>query len=182
TGVLREVVSLRSGRARPALSTLFGPEVRVPDTDLFPKVRGEVSRLGARPSRPRGRARWRRNGTPPEQGAPDGPQRLVKAVDGPRAALALPAPRVDPADPDAGYLAGLTASAPGELLAALAAAPAASVETRLRRMRARLEQGEAGPALETLRALESERPDDWRVVWSRGVAALVTGDHATAAL
>ncbi|NUO40840.1 MAG: protein kinase, partial [Streptomyces sp.] len=48
TGVLREVVSLQTGRARPALSTLFGPELRVTDTELFPKLDGEVSRLGAR--------------------------------------------------------------------------------------------------------------------------------------
>ncbi|MFK0116851.1 tetratricopeptide repeat protein [Streptomyces sp. NPDC090994] len=180
TGVLREVVSLQSGRARPSLSTLFGPEVRVPDTELFPRAHGEVSRLGARPPRARGRT-----GTPralPAQGAPAAPERLVKSVDGPRAALALPVPRVDPTDPNAGFLAGLMASAPGELLGALGAAPAASVETRLRQIRARLELGEAAPALETLRALEAERPDDWRVVWYRGVAALVTGDHEGAAL
>ncbi|WP_341868914.1 hypothetical protein, partial [Streptomyces murinus] len=33
-------------------------------------------------------------------------------------------PLVDPSDPNAGLLAGLVASAPGELLGALAAAPA----------------------------------------------------------
>ncbi|MFE2434500.1 serine/threonine protein kinase, partial [Streptomyces sp. NPDC059409] len=55
TGVLREVVSLQTGRARPAVSTLFGPEVRVTDTELFPRLDGEVSRLGARPVRARGR-------------------------------------------------------------------------------------------------------------------------------
>ncbi|MGP2437404.1 tetratricopeptide repeat protein [Streptomyces sp. JW3] len=182
TGVLREVVSLQSGRARPALSTLFGPELRVPDTELFPKPHGEVSRLGTRPPRVRG-------GTPPALpapgtagGAPGPGPGPVKAVDGPRAALALPVPLVDPADPNAGFLAGLIASAPGELLGALAAAPAPSVETRLRQIRARLEQGEAAPALETLHTLETERPDDWRVVWYRGVAALVTGDHEGAAL
>ncbi|MEU4656742.1 tetratricopeptide repeat protein [Streptomyces sp. NPDC023723] len=183
TGVLREVVSLQSGRARPALSTLFGPELRVPDTELFPKPHGEVSRLGTRPPRARGKGRLglgvlEGSGDPGSSAAP-GP---VKAVDGPRAALALPVPLVDPADPNAGFLAGLIASAPGELLGALAAAPAPSVETRLRQIRARLEQGEAGPALETLRTLETERPDDWRVVWYRGVAALVTGDHEGAAL
>jgi serine/threonine-protein kinase PknG len=182
TGVLREVVSLQSGRARPALSTLFGPELRVPDTELFSKPHGEVSRLGTRLPRVRG-------GAPPALpapgtagGAPGPGPGPVKAVDGPRAALALPVPLVDPADPNAGFLAGLIASAPGELLGALAAAPAPSVETRLRQIRARLEQGEAAPALETLHTLETERPDDWRVVWYRGVAALVTGDHEGAAL
>lgn len=48
TGVLREVVSVQTGTARPALSTLFGPEVKVTDTELFPKLAGDVSRLGAR--------------------------------------------------------------------------------------------------------------------------------------
>ncbi|WP_239106372.1 serine/threonine protein kinase, partial [Streptomyces rubrogriseus] len=55
TGVLREVVSLQTGRARPAVSTLFGPEVRVTDTELFPRLDGEVSRLGARAPRTRRR-------------------------------------------------------------------------------------------------------------------------------
>ncbi len=173
TGVLREVVSLQSGRARPALSTLFGPELRITDTELFPKLDGEVSRLGTRPPRPRDRS------APP--GPPPAP-RLVKEADSPQAALALPVPRVDPTDPNAGFLAGLMTSAPGELLGALAAAPAPSVETRLREIRARLEQGEAAAALASLAVLETERPDDWRVVWYRGVAALVTGDREVAAL
>ncbi|MFD3545471.1 serine/threonine protein kinase [Streptomyces sp. NPDC058655] len=56
TGVLREVVAIQTGRPRPQLSTLFGPELRVPDTQLFADERGlEVSRLGARPvAAPRG--------------------------------------------------------------------------------------------------------------------------------
>ncbi|MCB5169767.1 protein kinase, partial [Streptomyces bambusae] len=49
TGVLREVVALQTGRPRPQLSTLFGAELRVPDTDLFAERGAEVSRLGARP-------------------------------------------------------------------------------------------------------------------------------------
>ncbi|MFE2146420.1 serine/threonine protein kinase, partial [Streptomyces sp. NPDC059456] len=49
TGVLREVVALQTGRPRPQLSTLFGPEIRVPDTRLFTDGAGsEVSRLGPR--------------------------------------------------------------------------------------------------------------------------------------
>ncbi|WP_371484414.1 tetratricopeptide repeat protein [Kitasatospora sp. NBC_00315] len=34
TGVLREILALRDDRPRPALSTLFGPELRVVDTEL----------------------------------------------------------------------------------------------------------------------------------------------------
>ncbi len=169
TGVLREVVSLQTGRARPSLSTLFGPEVKVTDTELFPRLDGEVSRLGVR------------GGAAPV-GAPALTTGLVRAVPTPAAALALPVPHVDPGDPNAGFLAGLMASAPAELVSALAAAPAASTETRLRQVRAWLENGDAGTAHETLLQLEGERPDDWRVVWFRGVAALVTGDHEGAAL
>ncbi|MGC3003697.1 tetratricopeptide repeat protein, partial [Streptomyces sp. G35A] len=172
TGVLREVVSLQSGRARPALSTLFGPEPRVTDTELFPVLDGDVSRLGTRTVRPR----------PERRPAAPAVAALVKPVDSPAAALALPVPRVDPTDPNAGFLAGLLASAPGELINALAAAPAPSTETRLRQIRGWLETGAPGTALKTLRALEEQDPDDWRVVWYRGVAALVTGDHQGAAL
>ncbi|MFI9149720.1 tetratricopeptide repeat protein [Streptomyces sp. NPDC053367] len=219
TGVLREVVSLQTGRARPALSTLFGPELRVTDTELVPRLEGEVSLLGARRV-PTGRRAAGAGGTQvlgaggtqvlgaggaqvlgaggsqvlgggagqglgaggtqvPGRGGGAG---LVKAVDAPAAALALPVPRVDPADPNAGFLAGLLATAPAELLGALAAAPAPSVETRLRQIRAWLENGDAAAALNALAGLEAERPDDWRVVWYRGVASLVTGDREGAAL
>ncbi|GAB2820892.1 serine/threonine-protein kinase [Streptomyces chlorus] len=213
TGVLREVVSVQSGRARPALSTLFGPELRVTDTELFPQSYGDVSRLGARavPRRGPGRrqltqltqvtqlrqpeqpeqlpeggggvAAGGRPGTPVPTGTPSGTAPgLVKPVDTAAAALALPVPRVDPADPNAGFLAGLLASAPGELVNALAAAPAPSAETRLRQVRAWLETGERDTALAALRTLEEQNPDDWRVVWYRGVAALAIGDHEGAAL
>ncbi|WP_436841917.1 tetratricopeptide repeat protein [Streptomyces bobili] len=197
TGVLREVVSLQSGRPRPALSTLFGPEVKVTDTELFPKLDGEVSRLGSRVTATR-----RRPGTTAAAGG-DGPAGLVpsprvpgalpaasgataaglvRLVPAPAAGLALPVPHVDPSDPNAGFLAGLLASAPAELITALAAAPAPSVETRLRQIRAWLENGDNDAALMSLAKLEGERPDDWRVVWYRGVASLVTGDQEGAAL
>ncbi|MES5821028.1 tetratricopeptide repeat protein [Streptomyces sp. RG80] len=185
TGVLREVVSLQTGRARPALSTLFGPELRVTDTELFPKLDGEVSRLGARVPT----TRIRSSAALPQLSAGGAviptlgsTESLVKTVGTPVAALALPVPRVDPSDPNAGFLAGLMATAAAELLGALAAAPAPSVETRLRQIRAWLENGDAATAMEALRQLEEERPDDWRVVWYRGIASLVTGDHEAAAL
>ncbi|MFF4028712.1 tetratricopeptide repeat protein [Streptomyces sviceus] len=184
TGVLREVVSLQTGRARPALSTLFGPEVRVTDTELFPKLDGEVSRLGGRvpPARKASTAVAGAGGERPGGGVLGAPQSLVKPVNAPVASLALPVPHVDPSDPNAGFLAGLMTTAPAELLGALAAAPAPSAESRLRQVRAWLENGDAHTADEALRRLEDERPDDWRVVWYRGVAALVTGDHEAAAL
>ncbi|MFD5541529.1 tetratricopeptide repeat protein [Streptomyces sp. NPDC127079] len=180
TGVLREVVSVQTGQARPALSTLFGPEVKVTDTELFPRLAGDVSRLGTRAVTSRALALE----PPGARTAPDGAApSLVKAVATPAAGLALPVPLVDQSDPNAGFLAGLMmTSAPGELLGALAAAPTQTVETRLRGIRARLESDGPEAALTALGELEDERPDDWRVVWYRGVAALVTGDFEGAAL
>ncbi|KND45530.1 MULTISPECIES: serine/threonine-protein kinase [Streptomyces] len=189
TGVLREVVSLQTGRARPALSTIFGPEVRVTDTELFAKLDGDVSRLGRR----RDKASTRNGSSPSVGSSPSAPPalltagaavpaRLTRALDTAAAALALPVPRVDAGDPNAGFLAGLMTSAPTELITALHAAPSGSLELRLRELRARLEMGEFTIALATLDALERDHPDDWRVVWYRGVAALATGDHENAAL
>ncbi|MFG2144993.1 tetratricopeptide repeat protein [Streptomyces sp. NPDC048696] len=225
TGVLREVVALQTGRPRPALSTLFGTELRVPDTQLFAELTGDVSVLGAR-ALPTGRLARRRaaaNGpagapgsaaavtaapatTPPpstSQAAPTartatavvpaprvgggpGPYATgdaeLRALDAGATSLALPVPHVDPGDPNAGFLAGLMAAAPAELIAALRAAPANSVEKRLRELRARLDMGELVSAGKGLESLEHDHPDDWRVVWYRGVASLVTGDHENAAL
>ncbi|MEV6024371.1 tetratricopeptide repeat protein [Streptomyces sp. NPDC052036] len=232
TGVLREVVALQTGRPRPALSTLFGPELKVTDTELFPRLDEDVSRLGARvvPSRRRGTARTAvahpesgaQGAVAESAGAPSAlavasravaspaaaaavspagsPRRdtgtgagtpgsrnpgapvVVKAVDAAATALALPVPLVDPGDPNAGFLAGLMAAGPAELITALHAAPAPSPELRLRELRARLEMGEPDSAGRALAALEADHPDDWRVVWYRGVTALVTGDHEAAAL
>lgn len=260
-GVLREVVSLQTGRPRPALSTLFGAEMRVTDTELFTRMTGEVSRLGARSVATRGSGRFGRRkgavalpttpgaptpaavappggvpgalpaGPPPGYAAGAGPvsspathvsgagyavapapPQPAAAVPAPRSpaantatgagafgpsgtgvprpavldvrgtSLALPVPRVDANDPNAGFLAGMMASAPAELIAALRSVPAASLETRLRELRASLEMNDLGAALETLDTLELKHPDDWRVVWYRGITSLVTGDNENAAL
>ncbi|MFF1419376.1 tetratricopeptide repeat protein [Streptomyces sp. NPDC058280] len=253
TGVLREVVALQTGRPRPALSTLFGPELRVTDTELFAELTEDVSRLGVRVEPAPGGGRFGRrtkavaaapHGLPPVPALPPGigagalpapgarpgvpgaggldpaapapspgtaavpyahaqpfvpaPRAggttgtaapvngtgapLLASLDARATALALPVPRVDPNDPNAGFLAGLMASAPAELISALAAAPTDSVERRLRELRARLEMGEPATAAEALSALETRRPDDWRVVWYRGIASLAAGDDEIAAL
>ncbi|MFE5623269.1 tetratricopeptide repeat protein [Streptomyces virginiae] len=275
TGVLREVVALQTGRPRPQLSTLFGPELRVPDTLLFTGTDTSdtvVSRLGHRPvaarpfasrrgggllglvgrgpalpaapavpagapapsaaaaaSGPQGFARPRvgtpPGGTPVPGGAglpgsapggaalgttathvagaavprarqaaataagpapltapPAGGSRTPTTLEARDSALALPVPLVDAADPNAGFLTGLLASAPADLLGALASAPADSAELRLRELRARLELGELSAAGDALAGLEARHPDDWRVVWARGIASLATGDDETAAL
>ncbi|MFE0643087.1 tetratricopeptide repeat protein [Streptomyces sp. NPDC058877] len=195
TGVLREVVALQSGRPRPALSTLFGTELRVTDSALFAELTEDVSLLGARrsgrkrPGAPASAAATALPGTGAPAGRPGaaGPTavglgELLAPLDAPATALALPVPRVDPDDPNAGFLAGLASAAPGELLGALQAAPAPSVELRLRTLRAQLELGDPSAATRTLAGLEERDPDDWRVVWYRGVASLVTGDREHAAL
>ncbi|MDJ1136605.1 serine/threonine-protein kinase [Streptomyces iconiensis] len=291
-GVLREVVALQTGKPRPALSTLFGPELRVVDTELVARHTGDASLLGARTTD--GRRRSTRApaltpgsapavraavlaqvhggvpapapgpgqlaagapvpapgpasaagsalvsgsapapasvplpaqvgtgagpgtgpgpampGTAPGAPAPPAPPGVPAGTNGQAAqgtqaahgvslvplksrqtAMALPVPRVDPADPNAGFLAGLMAAAPAELIAALENAPTDSIERRLRELRAHLETGEPSgggggtsvrAADEALDALEARHADDWRVVWYRGLSALATGDKETAAL
>lgn len=99
TGVLREVVALQTGRPRPSLSTLFGPEVKVTDTELFTELTGDVSSLGAR-ALPTGR-RELTTGTGAGQGAlPAPPARIVRHLDASATSLALPVPRVDANDPN----------------------------------------------------------------------------------
>ncbi|MEW2633423.1 tetratricopeptide repeat protein [Streptomyces sp. NPDC048389] len=210
TGVLREVVALQTGRPRPAVSTLFGPELRVTDTELFADHAEDVSRLGTRSATARGgrpapgaaAAAPQAAAQPPAAGtyaavpapraaealAPDAPPEgpapdpYLARLDVRAHALALPLPRVDPSDPNAGLLAGLTSAAPAELIAALHTAAASSPEIRLRELRARLETGDLLAATTALATLETRQPDDWRVVWYRGVISLVTGDHAAAAV
>lgn len=229
TGVLREVVALQTGRPHPQLSTLFGPELRVPDTRLYADEPGTgVSGLGVRvnagagwprlPGRigPGGRRAVTAAGGPaggvgasgiaaggiaavvpaPRRGGavigaapapPAAPQEPhggsgLAALDARDTALALPVPLVDAADPNAGFLAGLLTAAPADLLGALGSAPADSAELRLRELRARLELGELAVAGRALTELEIRHPDDWRVVWARGIASLATGDNEVAAL
>lgn len=178
-GVLREVVALETGKPRPALSTLFGPEIRVVDTELVHPLPGDASRLGAdrrrKPGAVTSGALNGANGAPPvfippqggaQQGALAGtpgapalspgaplpysatvvgtvpivPAALpgaagpagdgtgfgfpsVTRLDAPAAVLALPVPHVDPSDPNAGFLAGLSSAAPTELISALQSSP-----------------------------------------------------------
>ncbi|MGW7488446.1 tetratricopeptide repeat protein [Streptomyces sp. NPDC054786] len=188
TGVLREVVALQSGEPRPALSQLFGPELRVVDTELMAAAEGDSSLLGARGTAPER----------PAEPASGGP--VLRPLDVAGAALALPVPRVDPGDPHAGLLAGLLAAPPAERLGALRSAPADSLEVRLLALRARLETGDGAAAQRALEAIAAEPAEqwaaaqrgggtesetwgaDWRVVWHRGLVSLTTGDRESAAL
>ena len=272
TGVLREVVALKSGKPRPAVSTLFGPEVRVVDTELLAQGEGDTSRLGARRTRPprtRLGRRLQRAGksrtpaspqpltsaqpsaigsgqatpaVPAQSGQPAAPQANAAAVpqqpsapprptasgdlateepyhygqtpahvrlpgeliapaasttpshNGPTliplhvntVALALPVPKIDMTDPNATFLAGLLGAAPQDVLTALKGAPTESIEVKLRQLRAQLEiaaeQASPRPDFEeTLAELESQHSEDWRVVWYRGLVALLQGDRDTSA-
>ncbi|MFB7630417.1 tetratricopeptide repeat protein [Streptomyces sp. NPDC056149] len=207
TGVLREVVALRTGEPRPALSTLFGPELRVVGTELLPPPAGDSSLLGSRRAGRRRAARTTGAEDPARAAERPAPLPLDVAA----AALALPVPRADPDDPNAGFLAGLHAATPAELLGALRAAPADSPEVRLRALRAQLElaadpgapvpgapppaTGWDGTAPPTGDQVDTDGPvgadpasdaddgsGDWRAVWHRGLRALASGDREGAAL
>ncbi len=191
TGVLREIVAIRTGQPRPALSRLFGPESRVVHTELVPPPSGPVSRLGAREHRRSRAATGPRPGPgatvpPPRPSAPPLPTApQTVPLDVRQIALALPVPRVDPGDPNAGFLAGLAATSPADLVVALRSAPTDSVDRRVREVRAHLETpGEEAEqaASRPLDALAARRPNDWRVVWYQGLAALVREDWELAAL
>ncbi|APE34622.1 serine/threonine protein kinase [Nocardia mangyaensis] len=122
-----------------------------------------------------------------------GPARAVFGIDSaapePAALIAgLPAPLVDPGDCGAALLATTDAATPAELEQALTAGLRAvvtggqrSVEIPLRLVRAELEAGNAEAARTRLSALDEDLEFDWRPVWYRAQAALLTGDHAAAA-
>lgn len=178
TGVLREVVALQSGRPRPAVSMLFGPEVRVTGTEVVPDD-GVVSRLGERPA-PVARA-LRRAQTAPQlaAGTPPVPARRHGGARRPGPGIgragAADAPG-RPGRPERRVPRGAGGRRPGELASALGLASVDSPELRLRKLRAELERGRVAAAEQGLRELEGHVPDDWRLVWYRGVTSLASGD------
>ncbi len=140
-GVLREVLSVEDGQARPAMSTVFSAPRGTFAADLLD---------ARRPGRPN-------------------PARVVAA---------LPVPLVDPADPAAAQL-GAAGREEVRRLAAAAAQP--GFELRLALARTELAAGNPAAAAAQLDALAAEDPDDWRVDWYRGVAALFTDPAAAVA-
>jgi serine/threonine-protein kinase PknG len=153
TGVLREVLAGEDGRPRPAVSGLFGPEVRAVGT--------EIADLAAATASP----------TPDT--APAAPAALAVAA-------GLPVPLADGSDPAAGYLAGLSAAAPGEVAALLSHSPVQSPEVSLRLARAYIEQADTGRAEAVLDDVAAATGGDWRVDWYRAVADLAGGRPASA--
>jgi serine/threonine-protein kinase PknG len=166
TGVLREVLAVADGSPRPAFSALFSPELQAVGV---PPVHAEEGQGAA-------------HGTLARQLPPPGLAEI---------AAGLPVPRVDPADPAAGYLATLGTLEPAQLVAVLASAvtggqgtPAAvaqSPETQLALARAQIIAGDLNSARAVLAKLESEDPGDWRVGWYRGLVEITGGNAGDAA-
>ena len=224
TGVLREIVALQTGRPRPALSTLFGPELRVVDTELVAPAAADTSALGADWAQERERRRQSRRGARPRGARKDAQgarrRRLPGGGSGRAAgraarhagqrtrAAGLPAPAAGgrppgrlpagpappcsrcrcrtwtPSDPNAGFLAGLIAAAPGRG----AGRAGQSAPARLGGTAAARAAGPAGARrprrrAQALRRAGADHAGDWRVVWYRGLAALCrTATTRTAAL
>lgn len=103
------------------------------------------------------------------------------------AALSLPDPQVNPADPQAGLLAAISSEGPDETERVLVALPDPSLEARLRVVRARIElrHPDTGNDLDVL---VQQQPGDWRIDWYQGLQSQVAGDvedarqHFTAVL
>lgn len=104
----------------------------------------------------------------------------ARSPDGRAVALALPDPQVDPGDPHAGLLATISTEHPDETLLALTNLTDPSRQTRLRAVLARIQLGELDVAADELHALGRADPDDIRVPWYRGLAALVAGRPGSA--
>jgi serine/threonine-protein kinase PknG len=95
-------------------------------------------------------------------------------------AAALPVPYVDVTDKAAGFLAGVVATDPEELVAALTSVPIASPEVNLRLARARMVLGDFTGAAAELDAVVAAAADDWRVSWYRALSLLSRRSMAAA--
>ncbi|GII78799.1 serine/threonine-protein kinase PknG [Sphaerisporangium rufum] len=110
--------------------------------------------------------------------APAAGGRVFAPLDRREATAALPVPLVEPLDPAAGFLAGITSGNPDELIALLQSVPP-TPETRLALIRVMSELGRPAPE-ELYTAVAAELPGDWRLWWYRGVYELAAGDPGTA--
>lgn len=157
-GVYREIASLRDGAPRPATSHHFTPASVLLDAGL-----GAVPPL----------ERWTGDAAPPGG---------VARPDPPAAVAALPVPRVDPDDPEAGLLTAAADLDALRLLDRLSGHD--SVEVWFARCRAHLELGDPDGAeddLDRARKLLGPAADhDWRTRWHQGLLALARGDVAGA--
>ncbi|WP_258907027.1 serine/threonine-protein kinase [Actinokineospora sp. UTMC 2448] len=152
-GVLNEILSLRDGRPRPTVSTLFTEPVALLDAGL-----GDAPPLSD----------WTNSE----------PVSLLRRPTPREIAVALPAPRDDPEDPQLPFLRSVRASDPARLLRKLEQA-GPSVEVEFRRCRALLELGDAQRAAACVRRavgiLGRRAAHDWRVRWHEALVALASG-------
>jgi len=162
TGVLREVLAVADGVARPAFSTLFSPEVQTIGTNWVGVA----------------------DGSDPSAALPapgPGPAEV---------AAGLPLPQVDRTDPAAGYLATFAGLNPAQRVVALTLAVAGdptiphevteSAETRLALARARIDAGDYDAAAGVLADLAADDPSDWRIAWYTGLRQLAVGQAQAA--
>ncbi|WP_243719106.1 serine/threonine protein kinase [Actinomadura sp. KC06] len=157
-GVLREVMSApRNADPWPVPSTLFGRERLAVGTEIAASDRTVAS----------GR---------------DGP--VLGSLTADAAAAALPVPVMDEPDEVAG-LAELTSRGPTEIvetLTARAARQPPALEERLALIQAHLDLGQRAEADATLAGHPPSDQDDvdWRILWYRGVSALMAGEYTRA--
>lgn len=165
TGVLREILAIRTGVERPGLSTVFSPprttfgtEQSVGRTDTYVDGRQRNERMTA-----------------------------TEVV------AALPVPLVDPGDPSAPLLAAAVHVEPQQTLDSLQHAKRnglervkggdSSLEISLAEVKAHLDLGNIVEATEILAELQSpddDRSDPWRVQWYAGLLALLHHEYAAA--
>lgn len=96
------------------------------------------------------------------------------------AAAGLPVPLVDPEDPAAGLLSGLTGVGSPQVVASLEMVASHTPETRLMLARSLIALGRSEQAAERLDEAAEHLPGDWRVVWYRALLALRDGEYAGA--
>lgn len=162
-GVLREVVAQDTGEPRPGLSTVFSPsrstfgvDLLVAHTDVYLDGQVHSEKLTAR-----------------------------------EIVTALSVPLVDPADVAAPVLQATVLSQPVQTLDSLRAARhgtldadgvelSESVELPLMEVRALLDLGDVAKATRKLDDLAERVGWQWRLVWYRAVAELLTGDYDSA--
>ena len=163
TGVLREVVAQDSGMPRPGLSAVFSPsrstfgvDLLVAHTDVYLDGQVHSEKLTA--------------------------QEIVRA---------LQVPLVDPSDVGAAVLSATVLSQPVQTLDSLRAARygsmdsdgidlSASIELPLMEVRALLDLGDVAKASRKLDDLQERVGWQWRLMWFRAVAELLSADYESA--
>ncbi|MBP2476547.1 serine/threonine-protein kinase PknG [Crossiella equi] len=154
TGLLLDVLSLRENAERPWTTMQFRPSALLLDDGL-----GTVPALAEWTDRERDPLAPLDSGLPTPAGA----------------AVRLPTPLPDPADPEYGFLAAVQDTGPHRVLAKLGTAPSASLGVRLAECRAQLELGWTDLAHDTLQRLADPPRAYWRLDWHWALVRLALG-------